>query len=127
MVRLEGDWGSSPPHWSAKCSPAVRQSTQIQFMSANAEPSARAIARDQGSARPAIQSPDHDDRAGLDVATPSARQRLTVWFNERVGNLKPPAADRHLAMARKLLVALWRYLETGLVPTGASEGLGISP
>jgi len=24
-----------------------------------------------------------------------------------------------VAMARKLLVALWRYLETGLVPTGA--------
>jgi transposase len=24
-----------------------------------------------------------------------------------------------VALARKLLVALWRYLETGLVPTGA--------
>lgn len=24
-----------------------------------------------------------------------------------------------VALARKLLIALWRYLETGLVPTGA--------
>jgi transposase len=24
-----------------------------------------------------------------------------------------------VAMARKLLVALWRYVETGVVPTGA--------
>jgi hypothetical protein len=24
-----------------------------------------------------------------------------------------------IALARKLIVALWRYLETGLVPTGA--------
>ena len=24
-----------------------------------------------------------------------------------------------VALARKLLVALWRYVETGLVPTGA--------
>ena len=24
-----------------------------------------------------------------------------------------------VALARKLMVALWRYLETGLVPTGA--------
>src|SRR6266851_1399919 len=45
---------------------------------------------------------------------------LTVWFNERVGNLKGrPRRIAIVAMARKLLVALWRYLETGLVPTGA--------
>ena len=25
-----------------------------------------------------------------------------------------------VALARKLMVALWRYLETGLVPTGAA-------
>jgi len=45
---------------------------------------------------------------------------LTVWFNERVGSLKGrPRRIAIVAMARKLLVALWRYLETGLVPTGA--------
>jgi hypothetical protein len=45
---------------------------------------------------------------------------LSIWFLERVGDLKgrvPRIAI--VALARKLLVALWRYLETGLVPTGA--------
>jgi transposase len=46
---------------------------------------------------------------------------LSVWFRERVGNLKGrPRRIAIVAMARKLLVALWRYLETGLVPTGAA-------
>jgi transposase len=27
-----------------------------------------------------------------------------------------------VALARKLMVALWRYLETGMVPTGAVLG-----
>ena len=45
---------------------------------------------------------------------------LSQWFQERVGT----AAGRVrriaiVALARKLLVALWRYVETGLVPTGA--------
>jgi len=45
---------------------------------------------------------------------------LSVWFRERVGNLKGrPRRIAIVAMARKLLVALWRYLQTGLVPTGA--------
>lgn len=45
---------------------------------------------------------------------------LTRWFEARVagakGRLKRIAI---VALARKLLVALWRYLETGVVPTGA--------
>ena len=45
---------------------------------------------------------------------------LSIWFRERVGTLKGrPRRIAIVAMARKLLVALWRYLETGLVPTGA--------
>lgn len=45
---------------------------------------------------------------------------LSIWFRERVGNLKGrPRRIAIVAMARKLLVALWRYLQTGLVPTGA--------
>jgi len=27
-----------------------------------------------------------------------------------------------VAMARKLLIALWRYVETGTIPTGAEYG-----
>jgi transposase len=45
---------------------------------------------------------------------------LTQWFLERIAN----ASKRFkrvaiVALARKLMVALWRYLTTGLVPQGA--------
>jgi transposase len=42
-----------------------------------------------------------------------------TWFRERVGTLK--GRTRRIAivaMARKLLIALWRYVETGLLPEG---------
>lgn len=44
---------------------------------------------------------------------------LSVWFRERVGHLA--GRTRRIAivaMARKLLIALWRYAKTGLVPEG---------
>ena len=45
---------------------------------------------------------------------------LTRWFRERVRNLKGRIRRIAIvAMARKLMVALWRYLTTGVVPTGA--------
>ena len=45
---------------------------------------------------------------------------LSCWFRQRVGNLKGrPRRIAIVAMARKLLVALWRYLQTGVIPTGA--------
>jgi len=45
---------------------------------------------------------------------------LSIWFRERVGDLKGrPRRIAIVALARKLLVALWRYLQFGLVPTGA--------
>ena len=45
---------------------------------------------------------------------------LTRWFHERVRDLKGrPRRVAIVAVARKLMVALWRYLETGVVPTGA--------
>ena len=45
---------------------------------------------------------------------------LSRWLRERVGNLKGrPRRIAIVAMARKLLVALWRYLQTGVVPIGA--------
>lgn len=48
------------------------------------------------------------------------QSRLSQWFNERTNS----AAGRVrrvmiVALARKLLVALWRYATSGLVPTGA--------
>jgi transposase len=45
---------------------------------------------------------------------------LSCWFRERVRDLKGRIRRIAIvALARKLVVALWRYLETGLVPTGA--------
>ena len=45
---------------------------------------------------------------------------LSKWFHERVGDKKGRVKRIAIvAMARKLSVALWRYLETGLVPEGA--------
>jgi transposase len=45
---------------------------------------------------------------------------LSVWYRERVrdgkGRIKRVASA---ALARKLLVALWRFVTHGLVPTGA--------
>jgi transposase len=45
---------------------------------------------------------------------------LSRWFRERVGDIKGRIRRITIvALARKLMVALWRYLETGVVPTGA--------
>lgn len=44
---------------------------------------------------------------------------LAAWFRERVGALA--GRTRRIAivaMARKLLIALWRYVETGMLPAG---------
>jgi transposase len=45
---------------------------------------------------------------------------LSQWFRERVGDKKGRVRRIFIvAMARKLAVALWRYLETGVIPEGA--------
>ena len=55
---------------------------------------------------------------------------LAAWFRERVGTLQ--GRTRRIAivaMARKLLIALWRYVETGVMPEGVeirAERLGVS-
>ena len=45
---------------------------------------------------------------------------LTQWYEQRFGS-GPPRLRRIgiVALARKLLIALWRYTETGVVPAGA--------
>ena len=48
---------------------------------------------------------------------------LAAWFRTRVGTLQ--GRTRRIAivaMARKLLIALWRYAETGQVPDGVALG-----
>lgn len=45
---------------------------------------------------------------------------LTLWFQERIRNAsKRIKRIAIVALARKLIVALWRFVTTGLVPTGA--------
>ncbi len=45
---------------------------------------------------------------------------LTQWFHSRTqGQTKRIRRIMIVALARKLAIALWRYLETGLVPVGA--------
>ncbi len=44
---------------------------------------------------------------------------LSKWFAERTGGVKGRLRNvMAVALARKLLVALWRYVETGVVPEG---------
>jgi transposase len=46
---------------------------------------------------------------------------LTVWYRTRVGAMTGRIRRIALvALARKLIVALWRYLESGTVPQGAT-------
>ena len=45
---------------------------------------------------------------------------LTLWFQERTRNAsKRIKRIAIVALARKLIIALWRFVTTGLVPTGA--------
>jgi transposase len=48
------------------------------------------------------------------------KSKLTCWFNERFqkGGKKSRKVGI-VALARKLIIELWRYLETGVVPEGA--------
>jgi transposase len=46
---------------------------------------------------------------------------LSRWFKDRVGVARGRVRRIMLvALARKLIVALWRYLASGVVPEGAS-------
>ena len=58
---------------------------------------------------------------GVALAAISTRQRaLSTWFEERTaGSRGRMRKVMVVALARKLLIALWRFAETGLVPTGA--------
>jgi transposase len=45
---------------------------------------------------------------------------LSLWFRQRVGDLKGRIKKiTAVALARKLLVALWKYVTTGVIPDGA--------
>ena len=53
---------------------------------------------------------------------------LAAWFRERVGTLQ--GRTRRIAivaLARKLLIALWRYVEAGVLPAGVAIKTGTVP
>ena len=49
------------------------------------------------------------------------RSQLSLWFHERVERLAADPARKTtiVALARKLLVALWKYISAGVVIEGA--------
>lgn len=48
------------------------------------------------------------------------KSKLTKWYNERFAKAGKKARKIGIvAVARKLLIALWRFLETGVLPEGA--------
>ncbi len=49
------------------------------------------------------------------------QSRLSRWYQERFGHGSPRLRRIGIvALARKLLIDLWRYLETGVIPEGAA-------
>ena len=44
---------------------------------------------------------------------------LTQWYQARCGTGKRARRIGIVAVARKLVIALWRYVTTGVVPAGA--------
>jgi transposase len=47
---------------------------------------------------------------------------LARWFNERTQGTGPNRRARRIAivaLARRLVIALWRYLKDGVIPAGA--------
>ena len=56
----------------------------------------------------------------LELITLSARRELSRWYYARFGRVS--SRQRRIgivALARKLLVQLWKYLETSVPPAGA--------
>ena len=80
-----------------------------------------AVQRDQGISRAGNR---RARRVAIELAWFWLRyqpdSRLARWFHERVGTTRGRFKRIMIvALARKLLVALWRYVTTGVVPEGA--------
>lgn len=53
---------------------------------------------------------------------------LSLWFHRRLAGAKGASKKKLIvALARKLVIALWRYVKFGLVPTGAAFKTGTAP
>jgi transposase len=88
--------------------------------------SSGSVRRDQGISR---AGNPRARRVAIELAWMWLRHQpgsgLSRWFHERVGASR--GRFRRVlvvALARKLMVALWRYLATGTVPEGAAMATG---
>jgi len=62
---------------------------------------------------------DNNGRAGLAMAADQPTSALSLWFHERVRRLGGRMRKTIIvALARKLLIALWRYTTAGVVIEG---------
>ena len=75
-------------------------------------------ARHQRSRQP--PRPRRRDRPGLGLVASTARKQADAWFNSRFARGGPRLRKIGIvALARKLVIALWRYADFGEIPTGA--------
>lgn len=79
------------------------------------------VRRDQGITKSGNPPrPMNRDRTRLVVVAASPGSLLAQWFHQRVGTARGRMRRIILvALARKLIIALWRYLSDGLIPDGA--------
>ena len=114
---------SSPRSFGWNCCSAALPSAARWRLTADWRPApGRAAASNGIRAFRSRQSPpaqDHD-RAGLFWLRHQPDLALSRWFHARVGSAKGRVRRIAIvALARKLLVALWRYVTQGVVPEGA--------
>jgi transposase len=58
--------------------------------------------------------------SSIEIVPADWHHDLSLWHNSRVAGLKGRVRSiMIIALARKLVIALWRYVETGRLPTGA--------
>ncbi len=76
--------------------------------------------QDQGIGQPARRNPARGDSTGVGVGPLATRERADAVVRAPVrAGRQARAPDRDCRLARKLLIALWRYVEHGVIPEGA--------
>ena len=58
------------------------------------------------------------ERKGWPARAMSGSDALTKWFRSRTENARRTRKPMIVALARKLLIALWRLVREGIVPDG---------
>ena len=125
VARHQGHWARVRRHSVVgRAVPTLRQPTTGRCLCwLGADTLAEWISRSRARRVQVRQSTsaNNTDPARLAMATPSATISLALWFEARVkrngGRFKKTTI---VALARKLLVALWKYVTTGVMIEGAA-------